>query len=73
MATLEAAQAGLPKLSAAMRVFRRWAQRRGLVPSETGHVARTRDRRPLRFSVSGTTEPVRLPEPVHRRVVPRPP
>ena len=49
-------QASLPKLSTAMRVFRRWAQRRGLVPSETGYVARTRDRRPLRFSVSGATE-----------------
>jgi hypothetical protein len=50
------AQASLPKLSNAMRLFRRWAQRRGLVPSETGYVARTRDRRPLRFSVSGATE-----------------
>lgn len=49
-------QASLPKLSTAMRVFRRWAQGRGLVPSETGYVARTRDRRPLRFSVSGATE-----------------
>ena len=49
-------QASLPKLSTAMRVFRRWAQRRGLVPSETGYVARTRDRRALRFSVSGASE-----------------
>jgi hypothetical protein len=49
-------QASLPKLSTAMRVFRRWAQGRGLVPSETGYVARTRNRRPLRFSVSGATE-----------------
>jgi hypothetical protein len=49
-------QASLPKLSTAMRVFRRWARRRGLVPSETGYLARTRDRRPLRFSVSGATE-----------------
>ena len=49
-------QASLPKLSTAMRVFRRWAGRRGLVPSETGYVARTRDRRPLRFSVSGASE-----------------
>jgi hypothetical protein len=49
-------QASLPKLSTAMRVFRRWAQRRGLVPSETGYVARTRDRRQLRFSVSGASE-----------------
>ncbi len=50
------AQGSLPKLSNAMRLFRRWAQRRGLVPSETGYVARTRDRRPLRFSVSGATQ-----------------
>jgi hypothetical protein len=49
-------QASLHKLSNAMRLFRRWAQGRGLVPSETGYVARTRDRRPLRFSVSGATE-----------------
>jgi len=49
-------QASLPKLSTAMRVFRRWAQGRGLVPSETGYVARTRGRRPLRFSVSGAAE-----------------
>lgn len=48
--------ASLPKLSTAMRLFRRWAQARGLVPSETGYIARTRDRRPLRFSVSGATE-----------------
>jgi hypothetical protein len=41
------------KLSAALRVFRRWAQRRGLAPSETGYVARTHDRRSLRFSTSG--------------------
>jgi hypothetical protein len=48
-------QASLPKLSTAMGVLRRWAHRRGLVPSETGYVARTRDRLPLRFSVSGAT------------------
>lgn len=49
-------QASLPKLSTAMGVSRRWAQRRGLVPSETGYLARTRGRRPLRFSVSGATD-----------------
>ena len=43
----------LSKLSTAMRLFRRWARRRGLVPSETAYVARTRDRRSLRFSKSG--------------------
>lgn len=47
-------EANLSKLSTAMKHFRRWAQRRGLKPSETVYVARTRGhRRPLRFSVSG--------------------
>jgi hypothetical protein len=45
--------ANLGKISAAMRAFRRWAQARGLKPSETAYVTRTRDRRPLRFSKSG--------------------
>jgi hypothetical protein len=45
--------ASLGKISTAMRCFRRWAQARGLRPSETAYVARTRDRRPLRFSKSG--------------------
>jgi hypothetical protein len=45
--------ANLGKISTAMRAFRRWAQARGLEPSETAYVARTRDRRPLRFSKSG--------------------
>ncbi|MGH3807470.1 MAG: hypothetical protein ACRDRU_12735 [Pseudonocardiaceae bacterium] len=50
-------QASLPKLSKSMRAFRRWAQGRGLVPSETGYVHRTRGHRtPLRFSVSGAPE-----------------
>jgi len=47
--------ANLGKMSTAMRSFRRWAQARGLQPSETEYVARTRDRRPLRFSKSGDT------------------
>lgn len=47
------AQANLKKLSAAMKFFRRWAEARGLKPSETAYVARTRDRRHLRFSKSG--------------------
>ena len=42
--------ASLGKISTAMRSFRRWAQARGLKPSETAYLARTRDRRPLRFS-----------------------
>jgi len=46
-------QAGLGKQSAAMRTLRTWATRRGLTPSETAYLARTRDRRRLRFSVSG--------------------
>lgn len=46
--------AGLGKISTAMRVFGRWAAQRGLLPSETAYVARTRDRRTLRFSVSGS-------------------
>src|ERR671914_784664 len=37
----------------AMRHLRRWAASRGLRPSETAYVARTRDRRTLRFSKSG--------------------
>jgi len=41
------------KCSDAMRVFRGWAQRRGLVPVETDYVARARDRRSLRFSAGG--------------------
>jgi hypothetical protein len=45
--------ASLGKISAAMRCFGRWAKARALEPSETGYVARTRDRRPLRFSKSG--------------------
>lgn len=49
-------QAGLGKQTTAMRALRAWAGRRGLRPSETGYVARTRDRRPLRFSVSARPE-----------------
>ena len=46
-------QANLSKVTVAMAAFRRWARDRGLNPSETDYVARTRDRRQLRFSVSG--------------------
>lgn len=46
----------LTKLSTAMRVFRRWACRRGLVPGETTYFSRTRDRRSLQFSKSGDPE-----------------
>ena len=47
------ATANLKKLSTAMHLFRSWAMRRGLIPSETTYVASTRDRRPLQFSASG--------------------
>jgi hypothetical protein len=46
-------QVNLHKLSTAMGIFRRWAEARGLRPSETAYLARTRDRRPLRFSRAG--------------------
>lgn len=48
--------ASLPKISAAMRIFRRWAQDRGLRPSETAYVSWTKPRRPLRFSKSGAPD-----------------
>jgi hypothetical protein len=50
-------QANLSKVTIAMTYFRQWASRRDMVASETAYVARTRDRRPLRFSVSGS-EPI---------------
>lgn len=46
-------QANLGKISTAMAELRAWATAEGLVASETAYPARTRDRRPLRFSVSG--------------------
>jgi hypothetical protein len=49
----QSVQAGLGKISTAMAEFRRWAEDSGLKPSETAYVARTRDRRQLRFSSSG--------------------
>jgi len=45
--------ASLSKISTAMTTFRRWARTEGLEPGETAYVARSRDRRPLRFSKSG--------------------
>ncbi|MGH9181768.1 MAG: DUF2293 domain-containing protein, partial [Acidimicrobiales bacterium] len=47
------AQANLHKISAALAAFRRWAVAKDLQPSETAYIARTRDRRTLRFSRSG--------------------
>jgi hypothetical protein len=43
---------GVGKISTALRILRRWAQEHDLEPSETVYVARSRDRRELRFSVS---------------------
>jgi hypothetical protein len=48
--------ANLGKISTAMRAFGGWARERGLQPSETAYVARTRDRRALQFSKSGDPE-----------------
>lgn len=45
--------ANLSKLSTALRMLRRWAEGRGLRPSETTYVSATRHRRPLRFSKTG--------------------
>jgi hypothetical protein len=47
-------QASPSKIVTAMTCFRRWADGQDLVASETIYVARTPDRRPLRFSVSGS-------------------
>ncbi len=48
----EVIQGNLGKVSTAMTEFRRWARASGLTPSETTYLARTRDRRQLRFSAS---------------------
>jgi hypothetical protein len=50
------AQVDLDKLSAAMAILERWAADRGLHPSEAVYIARTRDRRRLRFSHSGDAD-----------------
>ena len=44
------------KATQAIAVFGRWARQQGLSPTETEPLARTRDRRPLRFSQSGDQE-----------------
>jgi hypothetical protein len=46
-------QAPSGKVSAAMRALSCWAAERGLQPSETAYLARTRDRGTLQFSASG--------------------
>ena len=48
------AQVNPTKITTAMAELQRWAQDRGLKPSETDYFARTLDRRQLRFSVAGT-------------------
>ena len=49
----QAAAVNSDKVAAAMAIFERWTTAQGLQPSETSYVARTRDRRELRFSASG--------------------
>lgn len=46
-------QTNLPRITAAMKLFRSWAAAKGLVPSETSYVSRSAQRRTLRFSKSG--------------------
>jgi hypothetical protein len=49
-------QGNLSKISSSMAIFRRWANEKGLKPSETGYVRRTRSGTlPLQFSKSGDT------------------
>jgi hypothetical protein len=49
----EALQTGPPRISEAMKLFRAWADAKGLLTSETDYVARTPQRQTLRFSRSG--------------------
>lgn len=51
-----AASVDAGKLAAAVELFGEWARGRGLEPSETAYVARTRDRRALRFTSDGDPE-----------------
>jgi hypothetical protein len=46
-------QANPEKISEAMTQFRRWATAKGLLPRPSRYVSKTRDRRALRFSISG--------------------
>jgi hypothetical protein len=47
-------QTNLSRISEAMKLFRSWANAKGLVAKETHYVARTSQRQTLRFSKSGT-------------------
>ena len=49
----EVMNVGPDKLAGALEMLRVWAQAGGLIPSEVGYQAATRDRRPLRFTASG--------------------
>jgi hypothetical protein len=49
----QAMQVNPSKITAALTALQRWAEEEGLKPSETDYVARTRDRRQLRFSTIG--------------------
>ncbi|MGH3263659.1 MAG: hypothetical protein ACRDNS_16890 [Trebonia sp.] len=49
----QVSQASPAKHTTALRALQRWARSRELIASETAYVARTRDRRPLRFSAHG--------------------
>ncbi|HJU20353.1 MAG TPA: hypothetical protein VJ770_28190 [Stellaceae bacterium] len=55
-----AIQAGLPRITEAMKLFRSWAAGKGLLASETRYLARTPQRQELRFSVSGNPTVERL-------------
>ncbi|NOU29600.1 MAG: hypothetical protein HOO96_16980 [Polyangiaceae bacterium] len=46
-------QANLARIAEAMKLFRGWANAKGLLPSETAYVAKSSARPKLRFSVSG--------------------
>ncbi len=77
----DAAQVDETKLAKAMEHFGAWAREGGLRPTETAYVARTRDRRVLRFTKGGAIEVERayrthwvspdLPEKKQQRVVER--
>jgi hypothetical protein len=45
--------ANIAKISNAMAILGRWAQKEGLNPSESAYLSRSRDHRPLQFSKSG--------------------
>src|SRR5439155_6623760 len=55
-----AVQTNLPRISEAMKLFRSWAGGKGLLASETAYVARTPQRRALRFSKGGDPSIERL-------------